>query len=63
MGYWERLTDYLKSARLEIKNVSWPTRLETVRFTILVIAVSVFIAAYLGVLDFIFIRIVEWIVL
>lgn len=63
MGFIQRLADYLKSARLEVKNVNWPTRRETVRFTILVIAVSLLVAAYLGALDFIFIRVIEWIVL
>ena len=63
MGYIQRLTDYLKSARLEVKNVNWPTRRQTVQFTILVIGVSALIAAYLGALDFVFIRVVEWIIL
>ena len=63
MGYIQRLTDYLKSARLEVKNVNWPTRRETVRFTVLVIGISLAIAAYLGALDFVFIRAVEWVVL
>ena len=63
MGHIQRLTDYLRSARLEVKNVNWPTRRETVRFTILVIALSGLIAAYLGALDFLFIRVIEWIIL
>ena len=58
----QRLVDYLKSARLEIKNVNWPTRRETVSFTILVIAISAFVAAYLGALDFIFIRAIRWLI-
>jgi len=60
MAIVQRLVDYLKSARLEVKNVNWPTRRETVSFTILVIAISAFVAAYLGLLDFIFIRIMRW---
>ncbi|MBI1957004.1 MAG: preprotein translocase subunit SecE [Candidatus Niyogibacteria bacterium] len=63
MGYIQRLTDYLKSARLEVKNVNWPTRRETVQFTILVIAVSALVAAYLGALDLLFIRVIEWLIL
>ncbi|QQG46160.1 MAG: preprotein translocase subunit SecE [Candidatus Niyogibacteria bacterium] len=63
MGFFARLIDYLKSTRLEVKNVNWPTRRETIRFTLLVIAVSAGIAAYLGFLDFIFINILEKFVL
>ncbi|MBI2038943.1 MAG: preprotein translocase subunit SecE [Candidatus Niyogibacteria bacterium] len=60
MSSIQRLVDYLRSARLEVKNVNWPTRRETVRFTILVIAVSALVAAYLGALDLVFIRVIEW---
>ena len=59
MGFFQRLIDYLKSTKLEVKNVNWPTRRETIRFTLLVISVSAAVAAYLGFLDFIFINILE----
>ncbi len=59
MAFFQRLADYLKSTKLEVKNVNWPTRRETIRFTLLVLAVSAAIAAYLGFLDFIFIKILE----
>ncbi len=63
MDFFQKLADYLKLTKLEVKNVNWPTRQETVRFTLLVIAVSVGVAAYLGFLDFIFINILERFVL
>ncbi|MEK7567019.1 MAG: preprotein translocase subunit SecE [Patescibacteria group bacterium] len=59
MDFFTRLTDYLKSTKLEIKNVNWPTRSETIRFTLLVVCVSAAIALYLGFLDFIFINLLE----
>ena len=34
--------------------VKWPTRQETINYTIVVIAVSLAVAAFLGALDFIF---------
>ena len=47
-----RITDFLKDVRVELKKVSWPTREETVRLTGIVILMSVALAAFLGLLDF-----------
>ena len=63
MGLFQKLADYLKSTKLEIQNVNWPKRQETVRFTLLILAVSLVVAAYLGFLDFIFIRLLETFIL
>jgi preprotein translocase subunit SecE len=35
----------------EIQKVSWPTRSETTRLTLVVILVSLFVGLYVGVLD------------
>lgn len=59
MDFFQRFLDYIRSTKLEVKNVTWPTRAETLRFTLLVLAVSALIAAYLGLLDFFFINILE----
>lgn len=45
---------FLKEVRLEMKKVNWPTRQETIRKTLVVIGISVAVAAFLGTLDFIF---------
>ena len=37
-----------------MKKVNWPTRQETMRFTIIVIALSLAVAVFLGALDFVF---------
>ena len=37
-----------------MKNITWPTRNQTIFYTITVLAISVLIAYYLGLLDFIF---------
>ena len=43
----------------ELKKVTWPTREETVRLTVLVIAVSVSIGIALGVIDILFTRLFD----
>ena len=50
------LTDYIKDTRAEMAHVNWPTRQQTIRFTVLVILVSVVTAAILGLSDFVFSR-------
>lgn len=48
------ISEYIKETKGELKHVSWPTRRQTTLFTILIIAVSVIVAAYLGLFDYIF---------
>lgn len=45
---------YLKDTRGELHHVAWPTQLQTIVYTILVAVVSVFVALYLGLFDFLF---------
>lgn len=42
---------FLKEVRDELVKVDWPTREQTIRLTILVIASSVLVGAYIGGLD------------
>jgi len=50
----QKIITFLKEVRLEMKKVNWPTRQETLRYTLIVIGISVAVAAFLGTLDFIF---------
>jgi len=50
----QKLTQYLKETKTELKKVNWPTRRDTVRFTATVIFISLFIAVLLGGFDYIF---------
>ena len=49
-----RLSNYITETMEEMKHVSWPTRNQTIMFTILVILISVAVAAYLGLFDYLF---------
>ncbi len=48
------ITNYIKSSIEEMKKVTWPTRKETYNYTVLVILISLGVAAFLGALDYIF---------
>ena len=50
---------FLKEVYTEGKKVDWPSREETIRYTLIVIVISVTIAAFLGGLDFIFMGILQ----
>lgn len=50
----QKITTFLKEVRVELKKVNWPTKQETIKYTLIVIGVSLAIAIFLGGLDFIF---------
>ncbi len=49
-----KLTSYIQESIAEMKKVTWPTKKETRNYTILVIAISIGVALFLGLLDYIF---------
>jgi len=51
--------DYIRDTKGEMKHVSWPTKKQTINYTILIIAVSIFAALYLGAFDHLFTFIVD----
>lgn len=46
--------NFLKEVRSEINNVSWPSKKETIRLTSVVVGVSLIVAIFIGILDFLF---------
>ncbi len=54
-----RLVKYLIESKKELKKVSWPTKEETTKHTLIVIGLSLFIAAFLGILDFVFSKVLS----
>jgi len=49
-----KLIQYIKDSKTELKKVTWPTKKQTMNHTILVICFSLAVAIFLGILDFIF---------
>jgi preprotein translocase subunit SecE len=50
----EKLLQFIKEARAELRKVNWPTRDQTIKFTGVVIGVSLAVSLFLGALDFLF---------
>jgi len=52
-----KLIVFLKDVRVELAKVTWPTRRETVHYTLIVMGSSVAVAIFLGIWDALF----QWI--
>lgn len=59
----QKIKSFLQESRREFKRVNWPSRKETTRYTIFVMGLSLTVAAFLGLLDFIFVRVLKMLVL
>jgi preprotein translocase subunit SecE len=53
---------YLKETRAELRKVSWPTRQQATNLTLIVLAVTVAMAIFLGTIDFIFAALIKFLV-
>ena len=49
-----KIIDYIKGSIEEMKKVAWPSKKETQTYTMMVIGISLGVAAFLGALDYIF---------
>ncbi len=50
---------FIGDVREELKKVSWPTRKQTIRLTLVVIVISLIIAAYIGIIDILLAKVLE----
>jgi preprotein translocase subunit SecE len=57
-----KIVEYVKDTRGELKHVSWPTRKQAVIFTAIVIALSIFVALFLGLFDFLFTKALSFLI-
>lgn len=49
-----KIINYFKETKIELKHVVWPKRAQVVVYSIIVITLSVLIAYFLSLFDFIF---------
>lgn len=50
---FSKLVNYLKESKTELKKVTWPTRQQTITHTLLVIGISLGVAVFFGLLDYV----------
>jgi preprotein translocase subunit SecE len=49
---FERIVQFLKEAKVELKKVTWPTPKQTLASTSVVIIVVIVVSIFLGIVDF-----------
>ncbi|MCX6765537.1 MAG: preprotein translocase subunit SecE [Candidatus Moranbacteria bacterium] len=49
-----KVVTFIKEARIELKKVNWPSKKQTINYTLIVIGISLAVAAFLGGLDYVF---------
>ena len=49
-----KAVNYIKESKMELKKVVWPSRKEATNHTLLVIGISLGVAIFFGILDYIF---------
>jgi len=49
----EKIVNFLKDVKTELSKVNWPTRNQTIQYTLIVIGMSLAIAVFLGGVDFV----------
>lgn len=52
--------DYLAGVRAELSHVKWPTTAQAIGYTVLVIFISLIVAALLSAFDYVFTFLIEW---
>lgn len=53
------ILEFVRSVKVELASVKWPSRQETVRLTALVIFVSLIVSFYIGGLDLVFTTLIQ----
>lgn len=61
-NFFKKIPKFFSEVKSEMKKVSWPTRQETIKNTLLVVGVSIVTAIFLGGLDALFAWIINQII-
>jgi preprotein translocase subunit SecE len=56
-----RVREFVQEVLAEFRKVTWPSRQELVNSTVVVIAVTVVLSLFLGSVDIVLARVVEWV--
>jgi preprotein translocase subunit SecE len=56
-----KIVSFFSEAKVELGKVVWPDRKTTVASTVVVLAVSLIVGIYLGVIDFALSNVFDWI--
>ncbi|OQX50888.1 preprotein translocase subunit SecE [candidate division CPR3 bacterium 4484_211] len=57
---WGKVVVFLKQVKAELKRVKWPTSKEVRRLTLLVVITMIILGLYIGIIDVILTKLIEW---
>ena len=57
-----KLLQFLKEVKVELSKVVWPSRKDAIKLTLIVIFFSVFVALFLGGIDYGLSRLIDYII-
>jgi len=63
MNVTQKINIFFKEVWVEMKRVSWLSRKDVLRYTLIVLGITIAVAAFLGGLDYIFAEIIKKIIL
>ncbi|HBO16457.1 MAG: Preprotein translocase, SecE subunit [Candidatus Moranbacteria bacterium GW2011_GWE2_35_2-] len=49
-----KVIDFIREAKAELMKVNWPTKKQTINYTMVVVVLSLVVAVFLGGLDYLF---------
>jgi len=58
---FDRIKRFIRETRVELTKVTWPTRREVFSSTLIIVAMSAFLAGIIGVFDFGMSKLIDWI--
>jgi preprotein translocase subunit SecE len=59
---FKTIAEYVRGSIEESRKITWPTRKETVRYSVLVIVITIIVAGFFGGLDYIFATLLKLII-
>lgn len=62
MNIFTKIVQYLKDSVTELRKVVWPTKKQTINYSLIVIAMAIGVAVFFAVLDNIFNLMLEFII-
>ena len=57
-----KIKEYIKEIKAELKHVVWPSKMQTIHYTIIVVVLSVLVAYFLGLFDLLFIKALDFLI-
>ena len=60
--FLQRVSQFVREVKIEFKRITWPSKKETTQTTIAVISFTLFVSAYLGLIDTLLSKLVQFLI-